>query len=84
MPVPPHSRQVPPPSRPAWPARLAVVLAVLSSLIGLAGVAPASADVYNSCTISRCSDARSARATWAGKGFPTSAGWYSWPDGRFL
>ncbi|MEV5891358.1 ribonuclease domain-containing protein [Nonomuraea fuscirosea] len=90
MPVPPPSRPavrpappVPPPSRPAWPARFAVVLAVLSSLVGLAGVAPASADVYNSCTISRCSDARSARAIWSGKGFPTSAGWYSWPDGRY-
>nr|WP_260407636.1 ribonuclease domain-containing protein [Planomonospora venezuelensis] len=46
-------------------------------------VTPASASVYNSCTVSRCSDARSAKAIWAGKGYPTGRGWYSWPDGRY-
>ncbi|MFC4013781.1 hypothetical protein ACFOY2_41605 [Nonomuraea purpurea] len=69
---------------PSWPARLAVVLTAVLSLIGLVGITPATAAVYNSCTISRCADARSAASTWASKGYPTSAGWYSWPDGYFL
>ncbi|WP_223189706.1 ribonuclease domain-containing protein [Nonomuraea terrae] len=68
---------------PAWPLRLAVVLAALVSLVGLAGVVPANADVYGSCTMSRCADARAARSVWQSKGYPTSAGWYSWPDGRY-
>ncbi|MCF6476124.1 ribonuclease N [Nonomuraea sp. MG754425] len=72
-----------PRSRPSWPVRLAVVLAALVSLVGVAGVAPAGAAVYSSCTISRCADARSALSIWASKGYPTSAGWYSWPDGRY-
>ncbi|MET7336582.1 ribonuclease domain-containing protein [Nonomuraea sp. NPDC005650] len=70
-------------SGPAWPVRLTVVLTAFLSLIALVGVTPASAAVYNSCTISRCSDARSASSTWASKGYPTSSGWYSWPDGRY-
>lgn len=69
--------------RPSWQVRLAVVLAAVTSVIALAGVSPASASVYNSCAISRCSDARAARSTWASKGYPTSAGWYSWTDGRY-
>ncbi|GAA2837240.1 ribonuclease domain-containing protein [Nonomuraea rubra] len=73
----------PPRSRPSWPVRLAVVLSALTTLVGLAGVAPANAAVYSSCTISRCADARSAKSIWASKGYPTSAGWYSWPDGRY-
>ncbi|GAA3690172.1 ribonuclease domain-containing protein [Nonomuraea antimicrobica] len=71
-----------PRSRPSWAVRLAAVLAAAISLVALTGVVPADAAVYNSCTISRCADARSARSTWAAKGFPTSAGWYTWPDGR--
>ncbi|MBE1584323.1 ribonuclease domain-containing protein [Nonomuraea angiospora] len=67
----------------SWPVRLTVVLTAFVSLIGLAGITPANASVYNSCTISRCSDARSASSTWASKGYPTSSGWYSWPDGRY-
>ncbi|SEH02148.1 hypothetical protein SAMN05444920_12483 [Nonomuraea solani] len=65
-------------------SRLAVLLVAITSLIGLAGVAPAGATVYNSCTISRCADARSARSIWASKGYPTTRTWYSWPDGHFL
>ena len=64
-------------------SRLAVLLVAITSLIGLAGVAPAGATVYNSCTISRCADARSARSIWASKGYPTTRTWYSWPDGRY-
>lgn len=69
--------------RPSWPVRLAVVLAAAVSLITLVGPSPANATVYNSCTMARCADARSADAIWAGKGYPTRSGWYSWPDGRF-
>ncbi|MEV7004921.1 ribonuclease domain-containing protein [Streptosporangium sp. NPDC051022] len=76
-----HTSQRP---RPSWTARLTVVLVALTSLIGVAGVTtPANASVFASCTISRCSDARSVNAIWAGKGYPTSSGWYSWPDGKY-
>ncbi|MEV0235659.1 ribonuclease domain-containing protein [Nonomuraea sp. NPDC050786] len=68
---------------PSWTVRLTVVLAALVSVIGLVGIAPAGASVYNSCTISRCADARSASSIWSSKGYPTSSGWYSWPDGRY-
>ncbi|GII64535.1 ribonuclease N1 [Sphaerisporangium krabiense] len=70
-------------ARPYWPVRLLVVLAALISMVALVGVTPAGASVYGSCTIARCDDARYARSVWAGKGFPTSAGWYSWPDGKY-
>lgn len=76
---PPHHLR----SAPAWPSRIAVVLAALVSLVALVGVVPADAAVHTSCTISRCADARAARTTWQAKGYPTSAGWYSWPDGRY-
>lgn len=69
--------------RQSWPARLIVVLAAIASLTGTVGITPADASVYSTCTISRCSAARSADATWAAKGYPTSSGWYSWPDGRY-
>ncbi|MEZ0077151.1 ribonuclease domain-containing protein [Planotetraspora sp. GP83] len=69
--------------RASWPARLTVVLAAIVSLTGVAGIAPAQASVYNSCTISRCSDARTANSIWASKGYPTTSGWYSWPDGKY-
>lgn len=70
-------------TRLSWPARLTVALAATASLSGMVGVNPAGASVFSSCTISRCADARSADATWAGKGYPTTSGWYSWPDGKF-
>jgi hypothetical protein len=59
------------------------MLAATLSLTGVADITPAGASVYGSCTISRCSDARSADSIWAGKGYPTSSGWYSWPDGKY-
>jgi hypothetical protein len=67
----------------SWAVRLTLAITAFVSLIGLVGITPANASVYNSCTISRCSDARSANSTWASKGYPTSSGWYSWPDGRY-
>ena len=69
--------------RTSWPARFAVMLAALMSLTGVVGIAPAQASVYNTCTISRCADARSADTIWAGKGYPTTAGWYTWTSGRY-
>ncbi|MCO6003789.1 hypothetical protein NE236_02245 [Actinoallomurus purpureus] len=75
-----HTRQRP---RSSWPPRLAVTLAATASLAGVVGITPADASVYGSCTISRCADARSADATWASKGYPTTSGWYSWPDGKY-
>jgi guanyl-specific ribonuclease Sa len=75
-----HTRQRP---RLSWPARLTVALAATASLTGAVGTTPAHASVFSSCTIARCSDARSADAIWSGKGYPTASGWYSWPDGRF-
>ena len=57
-------------------------------LVGPAIVAPthttaARADVHNSCTISRCSAARTARSGWSQLGWPLSSGWYSWPYGQY-
>ncbi|GII28427.1 ribonuclease domain-containing protein [Planotetraspora mira] len=75
-----HTLQRP---RASWPARLIVMLAALTSLIGLVGITPANASVYNSCTISRCADARSADAIWESKGYPTTAGWYTWSGGKY-
>ena len=59
---------------------------VAAALVGPSVVAPrmtdpASAAVYNSCAMSRCADARTARSGWSAKGFPTSCGWYSWSGG---
>lgn len=71
---------------PSWRVRLTAALVAtvaLTGLTGLTGTVPAGASVYGSCTISRCSDARSADAIWAGKGYPTTRGWYSWPDGKY-
>ncbi|RMI37351.1 ribonuclease N [Actinomadura harenae] len=33
--------------------------------------------------MSTCADGSSAAATWASKGWPSSSGWYAWPDGRY-
>ena len=44
--------------RTAWFARVIVMLAAVTSLTGV--MTPADASVINSCTISRCADARSA------------------------
>ncbi|MBV1853838.1 ribonuclease domain-containing protein [Catellatospora tritici] len=72
------------PARLSWPLRAALVLAMLlTALVVPATSEPASAAVYSSCTISRCADARTARSGWSAKGFPTSAGWYSWSGGLY-
>ncbi|MEV0401445.1 ribonuclease domain-containing protein [Actinoallomurus sp. NPDC050550] len=68
--------------RSSWTTRLAVTFAA-ASVTGVVTTIPAHASVYNSCTISRCADARSASSIWASKGYPASSGWYSWPDGKY-
>ncbi|GAA4623076.1 ribonuclease domain-containing protein [Actinoallomurus vinaceus] len=75
-----HTRKRP---RSVWTARLAVTTAAAASLTGVVATTSAHASVYSSCTISRCADARSADSIWASKGYPTSSGWYSWPDGKY-
>ncbi|GIE96079.1 ribonuclease domain-containing protein [Paractinoplanes rishiriensis] len=73
--------------------RLLSGFALVATLAGLALVGPAvvapthtdaaQAVVYNSCTVSRCSAARTARTGWSSLGWPASAGWYSWPYGQY-
>lgn len=57
------------------------MLVSVSGLVAVVRSAQASS-VHDSCTISRCQDARSANATWAAEGYPQSRGWNSWPGGR--
>ena len=70
--------------QPHWTRRLLVALAVVASLLSVSlTVAPAAdATVYSYCGISRCSAARSADSTWKSKGYPSTRGWYSWPNGQ--
>jgi ribonuclease T1 len=67
-----------------WTHRLLAALAIVASVLGVTtAVAPAAdAAVHSSCTQSRCAAARSADSTWSSKGYPSSRGWYDWPDGR--
>jgi len=70
--------------QPHWTHRLLAALAVVASVLGVTtAVAPAAeATVYSSCTQSRCSAARSANSTWSSKNYPSSRGWYDWPNGQ--
>ncbi|MES9538506.1 ribonuclease domain-containing protein [Spirillospora sp. NPDC049024] len=70
-------------SRPSWTKRAAATLVAATCATGVTANVPASATVYGSCTISRCSDGRYAASVWAGKGWPATSGWYSWPDGLY-
>lgn len=70
-------------SQPSWTKRAAVTLAAASCAMGVTANVPAGATVYDSCTISRCADGRDAASVWAGKGWPSTSGWYSWPDGQY-
>ena len=74
--------------------RLFFAAAIVFALAGSALVVPAvvaptrttaaaEATVYSSCTLSRCSAARTARSGWSSLGWPTSRGWYSWPYGQY-
>ncbi|MFI6426732.1 ribonuclease domain-containing protein [Promicromonospora sp. NPDC050880] len=66
---------------------LVSLLVVLSTMVGFAAatvsVAPAAeATVYSSCTHSGCAEAYDSRAIWSSKGYPSTRGWVSWPDGQ--
>jgi hypothetical protein len=65
---------------------LARMLVVLTAMVGFvaAGVtaAPAAeARVYDSCTHSGCAEAYSSNSIWRSKGYPSTRGWVSWPNG---
>jgi hypothetical protein len=70
--------------RPSFTKRLIILIAALASALSLSvatGTA-AHASVYGSCNISGCSNAASANSTWESMGYPTSRGWYDWPNGQ--
>lgn len=71
-------------TRLSWSKRLVLAVAAIASLLGVSLVVPPAADaaVDSSCTMSRCADAREANSIWKSKGYPSSRGWYNWPDGR--
>ena len=70
--------------RLSWTKRLTLAVTTLAAMLGLAVVAApaASATVYDSCTISGCDNAASANSTWQSMGYPSSRGWYNWPNGE--
>lgn len=70
--------------RLTWTKRLTLALTAVVSMFGLALVAApaANATVYGSCNISGCDAAASANSTWQSMGYPSSRGWYNWPDGE--
>ena len=70
--------------RPSFTKRLIILIAALASALSLSvatGTA-AHASVYGSCQVSGCSAAVSANSTWESMGYPTSRGWYDWPNGQ--
>ena len=64
--------------------RMLVVLSAMVSLVaGGVTVAPAAnATVYGSCTHSGCTEAYSSKSIWSSKGYPSTRGWVSWPNGQ--
>jgi hypothetical protein len=70
--------------RLSWTKRFAVTVAAAASAFTVSTVASptANAAVYGSCRISGCSAAASADSTWYSLGYPTSRGWYDWPNGQ--
>jgi len=71
-------------SRLTWMKRLSLTVTAVVSMGGLALVATpaAHADVYSSCDISGCSAAASANSTWESMDYPSTRGWYDWPNGE--
>ncbi|WP_220040701.1 ribonuclease domain-containing protein [Streptomyces tateyamensis] len=71
-------------SQLSWAKRFAVMLAAVTSLLSVSVlVSPAAnAAVYSSCQLSGCAAAADADSTWSSYGYPTSRGWYDWPDGE--
>ncbi len=72
-----------PTTRMSWAKRAAVTITAVAATTGVVANVPANATVYSSCTLSTCSDGSYAASVWAGKGWPTTKGWYSWPDGLY-
>ncbi|MFL6111303.1 MAG: ribonuclease domain-containing protein [Catenulispora sp.] len=70
--------------RLSWTKRFAVTAAAVASTLTVSVLASpaANAAVHSSCTISGCSAAASADSTWSSLGYPTSRGWYDWPNGQ--
>ncbi|MFI8526027.1 ribonuclease domain-containing protein [Promicromonospora sukumoe] len=64
--------------------RVLVVLSTMVSLVagGVVVAAPAGATVYSSCTHSGCAEAYDSRSIWSSKGYPSTRGWVSWPNGQ--
>ncbi|GLY65330.1 ribonuclease domain-containing protein [Amycolatopsis taiwanensis] len=59
------------------------VLALLFALCTTVLTTPASAAVYNTCSVSGCSTAKTAYNGWQQLGFPRTSGWYAWPYGSY-
>jgi hypothetical protein len=70
--------------RRSWARRLVAVTAAGTAVLGVSLIESpaANAAVYGSCRISGCSAAASANSTWSSLDYPTSRGWYDWPDGE--
>jgi guanyl-specific ribonuclease Sa len=73
-----------PQPRPSFTKRLVILIAALAAALSLSVVTgtAAHASVYGSCHVSGCSAAASANSTWESMGYPTSRGWYDWPNGQ--
>lgn len=71
-------------ARVSWTRRAVVTVVAAASVTGVAvNVPAANASVYQTCTMTKCADGSKAASIWASKGWPSSSGWYSWPDGRY-
>jgi len=65
--------------------RIIVILSTMVAFVTAGGVAVApssEAAVYSSCTHSGCAEAYDSRAIWSSKGYPSTRGWVSWPNGQ--
>jgi hypothetical protein len=64
--------------------RMLVVLTAMVGFVagGVTVAQPADASVFNSCTHSGCAEAYSSNSIWSSKGYPSTRGWVSWPNGQ--
>lgn len=65
------------------PIRLLLLALAVAAATLVAPAAPATANVYSSCSVSGCSAARTALTGWKQLGLPTSRTWYAWPYGQY-
>jgi hypothetical protein len=72
------------PSAVSTMLRMLVVLTAMVGFVagGVTVAAPAEASVFNSCTHSGCAEAYSSNSIWSSKGYPSTRGWVSWPNGQ--